>query len=122
MIQTRTKLNVADNTGARMVQCIGIPGGSGKHYAQIGEIIRVVVKKADPRREVKKHQVLKAVVVRQHKPFRRLDGSYLIFDDNACCLLNDNKAPKGSRILGPVPRELKDKGFDAITTMAKDVV
>ncbi|PIU16206.1 50S ribosomal protein L14 [bacterium (Candidatus Gribaldobacteria) CG08_land_8_20_14_0_20_39_15] len=122
MIQTRTKLNVADNTGAKMVQCIGILGGTRKHYARLGEVIRVVVKKAEPRREVKKHQVLRAVIVRQSKPFRRADGSYLSFDDNACCLLNDNKTPKGNRILGPVPRELKDKGFEQIITMAKDVI
>lgn len=122
MIQTRTKLNVADNTGAKMVQCIGILGGTRKHYARLGEVIRVVVKKAEPRREVKKHQVLKAVIVRQCKPFRRADGSYLSFDDNACCLLNDNKTPKGNRVLGPVPRELKDKGFEQIITMAKDVI
>jgi len=122
MIQTRTKLNVADNTGAKMVQCIGILGGTRKRYAKIGEVVRVVVKKAEPRRDVKKHQVIKAVIVRQHKPFRRADGSFLVFDDNACCLLNDNNTPKGNRILGPVPRELRDKGFEAIITMAKDVI
>ncbi|OIO48972.1 50S ribosomal protein L14 [bacterium (Candidatus Gribaldobacteria) CG_4_10_14_0_2_um_filter_41_16] len=122
MIQTKTKLNVADNTGAKMVQCIGVPGGTRKRYAHLGQIIRVVVKVAAPRREVKKHQVLKAVIVRQHKPFRRADGSFLIFDDNACCLLNDNNLPKGNRILGPVPRELKEMGFETIITMAKDVI
>lgn len=122
MIQTRTKLNVADNTGAKMVQCIGILGGTRKRSAQVGEVVRVVVKKAEPRREVKKHQVLKAVIVRQHKPFRRADGSFIVFDDNACCLLNDNDTPKGNRILGPVPRELKEKGFETIATMAKDVI
>ena len=105
-----------------MVQCIGIPGGTRKHYAYLGQIIRVVVKKAEPRREVKKHQVLKAVIVRQAKPYKRADGSYLSFDDNACCLLNDNNTPKGNRILGPVPRELRDKGFEQIITMAKDVI
>ncbi len=105
-----------------MVQCIGILGGTRKRYAYLGEVIRVVVKKAEPRRDVKRHQVLKAVIVRQHKPFRRSDGSFIIFDDNACCLLNDDETPKGNRILGPVPRELKDKGFEQIITMAKDVV
>ncbi len=122
MIQTRTKLNVVDNTGAKMVQCIGILGGTRKRCAQLGEVVRVVVKKAEPRRDVKKHQVIKAVIVRQRKPFRRADGSFLVFDDNACCLLDDNNTPKGNRILGPVPRELKDKGFEAIITMAKDVI
>jgi len=122
MIQTRTKLNVADNTGAKMVQCIGILGGTRKRDAHLGEVVRVVVKKAEPRREVKKHQVLKAVIIRQHKPFRRGDGSYLSFDDNACCLLNDNNTAKGNRILGPVPRELKDTGFEEILALAKDIV
>ena len=122
MIQTRTKLNVADNTGAKMVQCIGILGGTRKRYAKIGEVVRVVVKKAEPRRDVKKHQVIKAVIVRQHKPFRRADGSFLVFDDNACCLLNDNNTPKGNRILGPVPRELRDKGFEKIINLASDIV
>ncbi len=122
MIQTRTKLNVADNTGAKMVQCIGIPGGTKKRYAFIGEVIRVVVKKAEPRRDVKKHEVLKAVIVRQKRPYKRADGSYLRFDDNACCLIQDNGTPKGNRVLGPVPRELKEKGFEAIATMARDVI
>ncbi len=115
-------LNVADNTGAKIVQCFGVPGGTRKRYARIGDIIVAAVKKAEPRRDVKEHQVVKAVIVRQKNPFRRKDGSYLRFDDNACCILNDQKQPKGNRILGPVPRELKERGFDAITTMAKDVV
>ncbi|MDO8524230.1 MAG: 50S ribosomal protein L14 [bacterium] len=122
MIQLRTMLNVADNTGAKIVQCFGVPGGTRKKYARIGDIIVAAVKKAEPRRDVKEHQVVKAVIVRQKSPFRRKDGSYLRFDDNACCILNDQKQPKGNRILGPVPRELKEKGFDAIITMAKDVV
>ncbi len=122
MIQLRTMLNVADNTGAKIVQCFGVPGGTRKRYARIGDIIVAAVKKAEPRRDVKEHQVVKAVIVRQKNPFRRKDGSYLRFDDNACCILNDQKQPKGNRILGPVPRELKERGCDAITTMAKDVV
>ncbi len=122
MIQPHTMLNVADNTGAKLVQCIQLPGGTRKRYARIGDVVVCAVKKAEPRRETKEHQVVKAVIVRQKSPYRRKDGSYIRFDDNACCILNESKQPKGNRILGPVPRELKDKGFDAITTMARDVV
>ncbi|MDD5433574.1 MAG: 50S ribosomal protein L14 [Candidatus Pacebacteria bacterium] len=122
MIQLRTILNVADNTGAKVVQCFGLPGGTRKRSAKIGEIIVAAVKKAEPRREVKEHQVVKAVIVRQKSPFKRKDGSIIRFDDNACCILNDQKQPKGNRILGPVPRELREKGFEAIITLAKDVV
>ncbi|MDD4989922.1 MAG: 50S ribosomal protein L14 [Candidatus Pacebacteria bacterium] len=122
MIQPHTKLNVADNTGAKLVQCIQLPGGTRKKYARIGDVVVAAVKKAEPRRETKEHQVVKVVIVRQKSPFRRKDGSYIRFDDNACCILNEQKQPKGNRILGPVPRELREKGFDAIITMAKDVV
>ncbi len=122
MIQPHTKLNVADNTGAKLVQCIQLPGGTRKKYARIGDVVVAAVKKAEPRRETKEHQVVKVVIVRQKSPYRRKDGSYIRFDDNACCILNEQKQPKGNRILGPVPRELREKGFDAIITMAKDVV
>jgi len=122
MIKIGTKLNVADNSGAKMVKCFNIPGGTRKRTAFIGDIITVVVKKAEPRRDVKTHQVAKAVVVRQKKNFRRADGSYISFDENACCIVGEKKEPKGNRILGPVPRELKEKGFDKITTLARDVV
>ncbi len=122
MIQLRTTLNVADNTGAKIVQCFQVLGGTRKKYARIGDIIVCAIKKAEPRRDVKEHQVVKAVVVRQKSPYKRKDGSSLRFDDNACCIVDDQKKPKGNRILGPVPRELKEKGFEAITTMAKDVV
>jgi len=122
MIQPGTKLNVADNTGASKVKCFNIPGGTRKHYAQIGEIITVSIKKAEPRRETKTHQIVKAVVVRQSKNFRRKDGSYIRFDENACVILAEGKIPKGNRISGPIPRELKEKGFDKIVTLAKDVV
>lgn len=122
MIQLRTTLNVADNTGAKIVQCFQVLGGTRKRYARIGDIIVCSVKKAEPRRDVKEHQVVKAVIVRQKSPYRRKDGSSLRFDENACCILDDQKQPKGNRILGPVPRELKEKGFETITTMAKDVV
>ena len=122
MIQPGTKLKVADNTGAKIVQCFNIPGGTRKHYARIGDIIIASVKEAEPRREIKTHSVVKAVVVRQRQAFRRKDGSYIRFDDNACCILDDKKNPKGNRILGPIPRELREKGFEKIITLAKDVV
>ncbi len=122
MIQLRTTLSVADNSGAKVVQCFQVLGGTRKRYARIGDIIVCSVKKAEPRRDVKEHQVVKAVIVRQKSPYRRKDGSSLRFDENACCILDDQKQPKGNRILGPVPRELKEKGFETITTMAKDVV
>jgi len=122
MIQPGTKLNVADNTGAKLVQCFSVLGGTRKRYARIGDIIVVAIKQAEPRREIKAHSVAKAVVVRQKQPYRRKDGSYIKFDDNACCLLADKYNPKGNRILGPIPRELKEKGFEKIATLADDLI
>ncbi len=122
MIQTQTQLTIADNSGAKIVQCIKVLGGSRRRYAQVGDIIVVTVKKAEPRREVKKHQVVKAVVVRQRKNFRRKDGTYLCFDDNAAVILGVKKEPKGGRIFGPIPRELKEKGFEKIANLAEELV
>lgn len=122
MIKVGTKLTVADNTGARMVKCFTILGGTRKRTATLGDIIVAVVKKAEPRREVKAHQIVKAVVVRQKKNYRRKDGSYVSFSENSCCILTDKKEPRGNRILGPIPRELREIGFEKIVTMAKDVV
>jgi len=122
MIQKGTKLKVADNTGAKLVQCFNILGGTRRRYARIGDVIVGSVKEAEPRRDVKTHQVVKAVIVRQRQPYRRKDGSYIKFDDNACCILDEKRKPKGNRILGPIPRELKEKGFEKIVTLAKDVV
>ena len=122
MIQPRTMLKVADNSGARIVQCIRVLGGSKKRYARIGDIIVGTVKDAEPRRPVKKHEVVKAVVIRQKKSFRRNDGSYISFDDNAIVILGVVKEPKGGRIFGPIPRELKDKGFEAISSLAEELV
>lgn len=122
MIQPGTKLNVADNTGAKMVKCFNVPGGTRKRYAQLGDVITGVVKQAEPRRDIKLHQVVKAVIVRQKKEYRRADGSYIRFDDNACCIINENEEPKGNRILGPIARELREKGFDKIATMAKELI
>lgn len=122
MIQRGTKLKVVDNTGAKEVQCFNILGGSRRRYATIGDVIVASVKKAEPRRDVKTHDVVRAVVVRQKQNFRRKDGSYIRFDDNACCIINKENKPRGNRISGPVPRELRDKGFGSIVTLAKEVV
>ena len=121
MIQTRSMLKVADNSGAKKVQCIKVLGSSKKRYAQIGEIIVVTVKEAEPRKIVKKSDVVKAVIVRQRKTWRRKDGSYIRFDENAVVIV-DGKEPKGGRIFGPVPRELKELGFDTIVSMAPEVL
>ena len=122
MIQPQTMLKVADNTGAKIVQCFKVLGGTRRRYAQLGDIIVAAVKKAEPRRQVKTHEIVKAVVVRQKSPFRRKDGSYIRFSENACVIINDAKLPKGNRILGPIPRELKEKGYEKITTLAEEVV
>ncbi len=114
-------LNVADNSGAKLVQCIKVLGGSGRKIAQVGDIIVVSVKEAEPRKSVHKKDVLRAVIVRQRKEFKRKDGTYLRFGDNAVVLV-DNKEPKGGRIFGPIPRELKEKGFDRIISLAEEVV
>ncbi len=122
MIQPKTLLKVADNTGALLIQCIQIPGGTRRRYAQIGDIIVASVKKAEPRKEVKKHDVVRAVVVRQKKNFRRKDGTYIRFDENAAVILGQGKDPKGGRIFGPIPREIKEKGFHKIATLAEIIV
>ena len=122
MIQPRTMLNVADNTGARIVQCFCVLGGTKRRYAQIGDIIVGTVKKAEPRRQVKTHEIVKAVVIRQKKAYRRKDGTYIRFDDNAVVILETKKDPKGGRIFGPVPHEIKEKGFEKIATLAQEIV
>jgi len=122
MIQPGSKLKVADNSGAKLVQCFNIPGGTKKRVAKIGDIIVAAVKIAEPRRDTKTHDVVRAVIVRTKQPYRRKDGSYIRFDENACCILADKKNPKGNRILGPIPRELKEKGFEKIFTLAREVV
>jgi len=123
MIQPRTMLKVADNTGAKILQCFRVLGGTRRRYAQIGDCIVGTVKEAEPRRIVKKHDVVRAVIIRQKKAFRRQDGSYIRFDDNACVILEGKtKTPKGGRILGPVPRELKEKKFDKIAALAEELV
>jgi len=123
MIQKQTMLKVADNSGAKIVQCIGLIGGSKRRYARIGDIIVVAVKKAEPRKPVKTHDVVRAVVVRQKQPFRRPDGSYIRFDENAVIILDGKtKEPKGGRIFGPIPRELKEKGFHKIAALAPELI
>ena len=115
-------LTVADNTGAKIIQCFRVLGGSRKRYAQLGDIIVAAVKEAEPRRQVKKHEVVKAVIVRQKKQYRRQDGSYISFDENAAVILEKDKEPKGGRIFGPIPREIREKGFVKIATLAPEVI
>jgi len=122
MIQVETMLTIADNSGAKTAQCIRILGGSFRRYARIGDVIVVTVKDAIPGSEVKKGTVVKAVVVRTRKEYRRPDGSYIRFDQNAAVLINDDKEPKASRIFGPVARELRDKQFMKIVSLAPEVV
>jgi large subunit ribosomal protein L14 len=113
-------LKVADNTGAKIVQCFRVLGGTRRRYAQLGDIIVGSVKEAEPRKAVKKGEVVRAVVVRQKKSYRRQDGTYIRFDENAVVIL-DGKEPKGGRIFGPVAKELKERGFDKIVSMAPEV-
>jgi len=122
MIQMQTNLDVADNSGARRVQCIKVLGGSHRRYAGIGDIIKVTVKEAIPRGKVKKGQVMNAVVVRTRKGVRRQDGSLIKFDDNAAVLLNQQLAPIGTRIFGPVTRELRGERFMKIISLAPEVL
>ena len=122
MIQTQTYLDVADNSGARRVMCIKVLGGSHRRYAGVGDVIKVSVKDAIPRGKVKKGQVMTAVVVRTKKGVRRPDGSLIKFDDNAAVLLNNNNEPRGTRIFGPVARELRDKQFMKIVSLAPEVL
>ena len=122
MIQMQTNLDVADNSGARRVMCIKVLGGSKRKYASVGDIIVVSVKEAIPRGRVKKGQVMKAVVVRTAKDIKRPDGSVIRFDGNAAVLVNNNKEPVGTRIFGPVPRELRSKRHMKIISLAPEVL
>ena len=122
MIQQQTILNVGDNTGAKKVMCIRVLGGSYRRYANIGDIIVASVKDATPGGVVKKGDVVKAVVVRSHKGLRRQDGSYIRFDENAAVVIKEDKSPRGTRIFGPVARELRDKDFMKIVSLAPEVI
>lgn len=121
MLQLRSIVEVADNTGAKKVGIFKVLGGTNRRYAQIGDIVVVSVKEAEPRKIVKKKDILRALVVRQRNTFRRKDGSSIRFDDNAVVIL-DGKEPKGGRIFGPIPREIKEKGFNTIASLAQELV
>ena len=122
MIQQQTRLNVGDNTGAKEIMCIRVLGGSFRRYANIGDIIVAAVKSATPGGQVKKGDVVKAVVVRSKKGLRRPDGSYIRFDENAAVIIKDDKTPRGTRIFGPVARELRDYDFMKIMSLAPEVL
>ena len=123
MLQLRTVLNVADNSGAKKASMIGMAKKGNRHFAYLGEIINVTVMEAIPYGQVKKGEVLQAVIVRTHKEKRRVDGSYIRFDDNACVILAgpDVKDPKGTRVFGPIAKEVKDKGFSKIASLAEEI-
>lgn len=126
MIQDRSLVTVADNSGAKIGRIFKIPGGSKKRYAEIGEVVVFSVQVAEPRKQVKKKDILHGVVVRQRKPFRRKDGSYIRFDDNAVVVLDwgakDKKEPRAGRIFGPIPRELQELGYQTIISRAPEVI
>lgn len=122
MIQQETNLEVADNTGAKSVRCFKVLKGSKRRYAKIGDVIICSVKEADPKGVVKKGEVVRAVIVRTKNYIRRADGSYLRFYDNSCVIIDDKDNPKGTRIFGPVAREVRDSGFVKITSLAPEVI
>jgi len=122
VIQKESRLRVADNSGAREVQCINIPGGTGRRYARVGDIIVCSVKEAQPAAAVKKGEIVRAVVVRTSKPVRRPDGSQIRFDDNAAVILRDASNPQGTRIFGPVARELRERNYMKIISLAPEVL
>lgn len=122
MIQQESRLKIADNTGAREILVIKVLGGSRRNFGSIGDTVVATVKKAAPNSNVKKGQVVKAVVVRQKKPFRREDGSHVRFDDNAAVIINEDKRPVGTRIFGPVARELRGAGYARILSLAPEVL
>lgn len=122
MIQLRSILNVADNSGARKVQCFKVRGGHHRDFASLGDVVMCSVRDAIPTSNVKKGDVVRAVVVRIAREKRRKDGSYIRFDDNAVCLINENGEPKGTRVFGPVARELREKNFLKIISLAPEVI
>ena len=121
MIQAETKLKVADNTGAKTIECFKVLGGTRRRYAQIGDIIVASVKVAEPRATIKKKTIVRAVIVRQRKPLRRKDGSYIRFYDNAAVII-EGKDPKGTRIFGPIAREIREKGFMKIVSLLRTML
>ena len=122
MIQTYSRLIVADNSGAKVIMCINVLGGTRKRYARVGDVIVATVKEAVPAAPVKKGEVVRAVVVRTAHPYRRPDGSHIRFDDNAAVILTDQQMPRGTRIFGPVARELRDRNYMRIVSLAQEVV
>jgi len=123
MIQLGTMVKIADNAGGKTLRCIHVLGGSGRRYARLGDVIVGTVKTADPRKEVKKHDVTRAVMIRQRKEYKRLDGTYIRFDDNACVVLEGKtKKPRGGRVFGPMAREVKEKGFTAVAAIAQQLI
>ena len=122
MIQSNTRLKVADNTGARQMMCIGVLGGTGRKYAYVGDVIVGSIKRAIPGGAVKGGDVVRAVIIRTTKPYRRPDGSYIRFDENAAVILTDKNNPRGTRIFGPVARELREKNFTKIISLAPEVL
>lgn len=122
MIQERSMLKVADNSGAKIVQCFRILGGTRRHYARIGDIIVASVKVAEPRKNIKKKDIVKAVVVRQRKETKRDDGSYIRFDENAVVIIDAKKEPVATRVFGPIPKEIKQRGYDKIANLAEEIV
>ncbi len=122
MIQEQTILKVADNSGAKVVRCFRILGGTRKRYARVGDVIVASVRQAEPRKQIKKKDIVRAVVVRTRSSIRRKDGSYVRFDENAVVILDQKKLPQGTRIFGPIPRELKEKGYDKVVSLAQEVV
>ncbi len=122
MIQKETRLKVADNSGAKIIQCFNILGGTRRRYARIGDVIVASVKSAEPRAGVKKGDIVIAVVVRQKKEIRRKDGSYIRFDENAAVIIGSNKEPVGSRVFGPIAREIRERGYMKIISLAPEVL
>ncbi|MDN5275756.1 MAG: rplNA [Candidatus Saccharibacteria bacterium] len=122
MIQQESRLKVTDNSGAKEILCIRVLGGTRRRYARVGDIIVATVKEANPTGVVKRKSVVKAVVVRTRKRMLRKDGSTIAFDDNAAVIINDDKTPKGTRVFGPVPRELRDLGYSKIISLAPEVL
>lgn len=122
MIQERSIIKVADNSGAKIIRCFRVLGGTGRRYAKIGDIIVASVQAAEPRKSIKKKDIIRAVIVRTKNSIRRRDGSYVRFDENAAVLINEKKEPISTRVFGPIPRELKEKGFEKIVTMGEEIV
>lgn len=122
MIQNRSILNVADNSGPKRLMVIGIPGKSKQRFAYLGDIVTATVKKSDPQGSIKDHEIIKAVLVRSKKETRRIDGSYIRFDENAGVVIDNNGNPRGSRIFGPIAREIREKGFFKIASLAPEVI